>query len=135
MAADRHTWSHQAAFEATPASASRARSFVVRHLVDHGLRYLVEPVRLVASELATNALVHAHTAFIVTLEARDGVVRLTVRDDSLSLPTRRVAQVMDATGRGLEIVDIVSHDWGIDTDSAGSKAVWATFAVQGKGTF
>ena len=87
-----------------------------------------------ASELATNALVHAHTAFIVTLEGRDGVVRLTVRDDSLSLPARRVAQVMDATGRGLEIVDIVSQDWGIDTDSAGSKAVWASFATRDTST-
>ena len=99
--AGRHTWSHQAAFEATPASASRARSFVVRHLVDHGLTYLVEPVRLVASELATNALVHAHTAFIVTLEARDGVVRLTVRDDSLSLPAAgRPGPGRDGAGTG-----------------------------------
>ena len=135
MVASRHTWSYQAAFEATPISASQARSFVVRHLVDHGLKYLVDPVRLAASELATNALAHAHTAFIVTLEARDKEVRLTVRDDSLSLPARRAAQVMDSSGRGLEIVDIVSSDWGIDTDAAGSKAVWASFAIRGKRDF
>ena len=62
-----------------------------------------------ASELATNALVHAHTAFIVTLEARDGVVRLTVRDDSLSLPARRVAQVMDATDMKDRVADAISR--------------------------
>lgn len=135
MTATKLLWSYQAAFEATPVSASQARSFVVQHLVDHRLEYLVEPVRLVTSELATNAVVHANTAFIVTLEARDDVVLLTVRDDSLSLPARRTAQVMDRTGRGLEIVDIVSLDWGIDTDSAGSKAVWASFAVRGRQRF
>lgn len=135
MAADRHTWSHRAAFDASPRSASLARAFVVRRLTEHRLAYLVEPVRLVVSELATNALVHAHTAFVVTLEARDGVVRLSVRDDSLSLPARRAAQVLDATGRGLEIVDIVSADWGIDTDAAGSKEVWASFPVRGPDEF
>lgn len=135
MTASRHAWSHRATFEATPISASRARSFAVQHLVGHGLSYLVEPVRLVASELATNALVHAHTAFVVTLEERDGTVRLTVRDDSLSLPARRSAQVMDSTGRGLEIVDVVSSDWGIDTDASGSKAVWAAFAIRGPRDF
>ena len=135
MAADRQVWSHQAAFEATPASASRARSFVVRHLVEHRLPYLVDAVRLVASELSTNALVHANTAFLVTLAARDGAVRLTVRDDSRSLPAQRTAQVMDSTGRGLEIVAIVSSDWGIDTDTVGSKAVWASFPLRGPGTF
>lgn len=135
MAASRHTWSHRAAFQATPRSASQARSFVVRHLVDHGLEHLVEAVRLAASELATNALVHAQTAFVVTLERRDNVVLLTVGDDSLSLPARRAAQVMDSTGRGLEIVDIVSSDWGIDTGAAGSKAVWASFVIRGDQDF
>ena len=135
MAASRHPWSHQAAFEATPRSASQVRSFVVRHLEDHGLEHLVEPVRLAASELATNALVHAQTTFVVTLEGGERVVLLTVRDDSLSLPARRAAQVLDSTGRGLEIVDIVSSDWGIDTDAAGSKAVWAAFAIRGERDF
>ena len=123
-------WSYQATFEASPISASRARAFVTHHLVDHRLLYLVDPVRLVASELATNALVHAQTAFTVTLSATDETVLLTVRDDSLALPERRVAQALDATGLGLEIVDIVSLAWGIDEDEAGSNAVWASFAIR-----
>ena len=135
MAGTAPRWSHQAAFEASPLSASRARDFVSGHLLRHGLSYLVEPVRLVTSELATNALVHAHTAFGVTLEGWDHTVLLTVRDDSLSRPTRRAAQATDPTGRGLEIVDIVSLDWGIIEDSVGSKAVWASFAIRGRGDF
>jgi two-component sensor histidine kinase len=89
----------------------------------------------VTSELATNALLHAHTAFVLTLEGWDEVVVLTIRDDSLSLPTRRAAQATDPTGRGLEIVEIVSSDWGTNSDAAGSKAVWASFIIKGPHEF
>ena len=135
MAGNGADWSHQATFEASPMSASQARDFVSRHLTDHRLPYLVDPVRLVTSELATNALVHAQTAFTVTLTALDETVLLTVRDDSIELPTRRAPQALDPTGRGLEIVDIVSLAWGTNEDAAGSKAVWASFAVRGSQEF
>jgi hypothetical protein len=128
-------WSHQATFEASPISAFQTRDFVAHHLIDHRLLYLVDPVRLVASELATNALVHAQTAFSVSLEASGQTVLLTVRDDSVALPSRRVAQAMDLSGRGLEIVGIVSLDWGINENAAGSKAVWASFAIREPRTF
>ncbi len=128
-------WSHQATFEASPISASQARGFVTHYLVDHRLLYLVDPVRLVASELATNALVHAQTAFTVTLACLDETVLLTVRDDSLALPTRRAAQTLDLAGRGLEIVDIVSLEWGTNQDGAGSKSVWASFVIRGPREF
>ena len=123
-------WSHEATFEATPLSASHVRAFVSQHLVEHRLLYLVDPVRLVASELATNALVHAQTAFTVTLGTLAETVLLTVRDWSGALPARRCAQAMDSAGRGLEIVDIVSLAWGITEDPAGSKAVWASFPIR-----
>jgi anti-sigma regulatory factor (Ser/Thr protein kinase) len=135
MAGKAPQWSHQTTFEASPISASQARNFVTQHLVDHRLLYLVDPVRLVASELATNALVHAQTAFSVTLAATDQTVLLTVRDDSPALPTRRAAQAMDPSGRGLEIVAIVTLDWGTNEDVAGSKAVWASFAIRGPREF
>ena len=129
------TWSHQATFEASPTSAFQARTFVSQHLIDHRLLYLVDPVRLVASELATNSLVHAQTAFRVTLAASDQTVLLTVRDDSPALALRRVAQAMDLTGRGLEIVASVSHGWGTNELEAGSKEVWASFALRGPREF
>jgi two-component sensor histidine kinase len=131
MAGNGVDWSHQASFEASPVCASRARDFVTRCLIEHRLVYLADPVRLVASELATNALVHAQTAFSVTLEASDQTVVLTVRDASLALPTPRAAKAMDPSGRGLTIVDIISHDWGTTEDRVGSKAVWASFALRG----
>jgi anti-sigma regulatory factor (Ser/Thr protein kinase) len=124
-------WSHQTSFDASPICASQARNFVTQHLVDHRLLYLVDPVRLVVSELATNALVHAQTGFSVTLEATDQTVLLTVRDDSPTPPAHRSHQLMDTSGRGLEIVDMVSLDWGVHEDGLGSKAVWASFALRG----
>lgn len=135
MAGNKPDWSHTTTLEATPISASQARAFVTHHLVDHRLLYLVDPVRLVTSELATNALVHAQTAFSVTLSASDTRVLLTVRDHSLARPERRAAQALDATGRGLEIVNIVSLEWGLNEDEAGSKAVWASFAIRGRREF
>lgn len=54
----------------------------------------------------------------------------TVRDESTALPSRRVAYPMDLSGRGLEIVDMVSLDWGIKEDEHGSKVVWASFAIR-----
>lgn len=130
MAGNAPCWSHRASFDASPTSAFQARTFVAQHLIDHRLLYLVDPVRLVASELATNALVHAQTAFNVTLAASDETVLLTVRDDSPALPTRRVAHATDLTGRGLDIVASVSLGWGTNDDGAGAKAVWASFAIR-----
>jgi anti-sigma regulatory factor (Ser/Thr protein kinase) len=135
MAGNGGYWSHQTTFEASPICASQARKFVTHHLVDHRLLYLVDAVRLVVSELATNALVHAHTAFGVTLAASGQIVLLTVRDDSPALPTRRAPQAIDTSGRGLEIVDIVSLDWGVSEDRAGAKEVWASFAIRGAQAF
>ena len=130
MAGNEPDWSHTSTLEATPVSASQARAFVTHHLVDHRLLYLVDPVRVVASELATNALVHAQTTFSVTLSASDARVLLTVRDHSPALPERRAPHALDETGRGLEIVDMVSLEWGFTEDGTGSKAVWASFAFR-----
>ena len=135
MAGNAGLWSHRSTFEASPISARRAREFVSQRLIDHRLPYLVDPVRLVTSELATNALAHAQTAFTVTLAGFYETVLLTVRDSSRALPARRAAQVLEPSGRGLEIVEIVSHDWGTNEDGAGSKAVWASFPIRGPREF
>ena len=122
-------WSHGTRLEATPISASEARAFVCHHLVDHRLLYLVDPIRLVASELATNALLHAQTAFTVTLSAVNERVMLSVRDDSSSVPVRGAHHLMHSDGRGLGIVALMSLDWGVSVDD-GSKTVWASFATR-----
>jgi anti-sigma regulatory factor (Ser/Thr protein kinase) len=107
-----------------------ARDFICEHLVAHDLLYLVEDIRLVASELATNAMVHAHTPFVVTLSEMNGVVLLAIRDGSTSVPVRITPQVMEMGGRGLMLVELLSEQWGARTESDGSKSVWASFATR-----
>jgi hypothetical protein len=122
-------WSHQIELEAEPISASQTRAFVSRCLVEHQLSHLVDEVRLVASELATNALVHARTAFTVALSQPDGIVLLAVRDRSEGVLRKGVAAVTDTYGRGLDIVELMSLEWGIDQAKDGSKSVWASFPL------
>jgi anti-sigma regulatory factor (Ser/Thr protein kinase) len=122
-------WSHETDLMAEPVSASRARGFVCLHLVEHNLPYLVEDIRLVASELATNAMAHARTPFTVTLSASEGTVLLIVRDGSASVPVRALPRAMDMGGRGLLLVELLSRDWGSSTDVDGSKSVWASFSI------
>ena len=123
-------WSYQIVLADEPASASKARDFVSEHLMSHGLLHLVEDVALVTSELTTNAVVHARTFFAVTLSRSDGLVRLTVRDGSTSLPIRTTPNPAGMSGRGLMLVELLSEEWGASTDSDGSKAVWASFTAR-----
>lgn len=123
-------WSHQTALPAEPLSASKARDFVGRHLVAHGFGDLVEEVRLVASELATNALRHAGTPFVVSLSEADGAVLLAVHDGSASAPVRGRPGAWDVRGRGLLLVERLSQQWGTRVDAGGSKSVWASFALR-----
>jgi anti-sigma regulatory factor (Ser/Thr protein kinase) len=123
-------WSYQTVLAAEPVSASKARDFIGEHLVAHGLLHLVEDVRLVTSELTTNAMVHARTPFAVTLAQLDGIVRLTITDGSSSVPVRNTPGLMDMNGRGLMLVGLLSDAWGATTGSDGSKAVWASFATR-----
>ncbi len=119
-------WSHCTTLAATPISASQARAFVSGHLVDHRLLYLVDPVRIVVSKLATNALVHGQTAFVVTLSRENDTVRVTVSDESGWVARPGPGQPLHDGGSGLEVVNVLSRDWGVLT-AVGSKTVWAAF--------
>ena len=121
-------WLYTCTFPESAGSASRARDFVSRHLAENDLSYLVDDVRLVTSELSTNALLHARTPFTVCLEGLVRVVLLTVQDGSPSPPQRVDPITMDTRGRGLFLVDDASHDWGVTLGPGGSKLVWVEFA-------
>jgi hypothetical protein len=122
-------WSHEILLAADAGSAARTRAFVLRHLVDHRLLYLVDEVRLVASELATNAVVQAQDSFTVILEGRQGSVLLTVRDGSQTprWPSRTGLHETDMTVLGMVVVNLLSQTWGED-DATGS--VWARFELR-----
>lgn len=121
------TWSHETEFAARASSASQARAFVSLHLQAHKLAHLVDDVRLVVSELATNAMVHAQTPFTVTLGGFEDTVFLAVLDGSWVGPTLVVAGSLDTSGRGVSIVQVLSRDWGVTDRASGGKSVWAEF--------
>ena len=125
-------WSYETVLAAESASAAKTRDFVGQHLVTHDLLYLVEDIRLVASELGTNAMVHAGTPFVVTLSEIDGVVLLAIRDGSASVPVKSTPQVLGMGGRGLVLVELLSHEWGASADASGSKSVWASFTTRAR---
>jgi anti-sigma regulatory factor (Ser/Thr protein kinase) len=123
-------WSHEAPFTPDALSASSARDFVCHHLVEHDLLYLVEDVRLVVSELVTNAVVHAQTPLVVTVQGLHFCVIVTVQDDSVSPPRTVVANATDTAGRGLDLVEQLSSHWGVSASVDGGKHVWALFATR-----
>lgn len=124
---DLTVWAHSLSLPAEPDSAARARGFVCEHLVVHGLNTMVDDVRLVASELTTNALQHARTPLLLTLQRQGHHVLLSVEDGSPSLPRLSPADSAAVRGRGLTIVDRLSAAWGVDIDADRSKCVWARF--------
>jgi anti-sigma regulatory factor (Ser/Thr protein kinase) len=123
-------WLRAAEFIADPRSSSGAREFVTLQLRHHDLEYLVDDVRLVVSELATNAMVHAHTPFTVVLREAKDSLRLEVLDGSHDGPVLRRARALDTGGRGVAIVNALSRDWGV-VDGPGGKSVWAEFPAVG----
>lgn len=120
-------WSCTTTLPADPRSASMARDFVCEHLVEHDLSHLVDDVVLAVSELATNSIQHARTSFDVRLSSANGLVRVVVKDGSASAVTRQTPDSLDESGRGLMIVELLSHEWGTGTDRHGFTSVWASF--------
>ena len=120
-------WTHTVSLSAVPGNAARARDFVCAHLLLHDLPALVDDVRLVASELTTNAMEHAQTPFTLTLMREGHSVLLSVQDGSPGLPRLGTPDASAQRGRGLSIVDRLSSAWGVDVAADRSKAVWARF--------
>ena len=123
-------WSDRITLPPIRASVPAARSFVEGLLADHDLLYLVEDVRLVASELATNAARHAKTSFTVVLEGLTDSIRLTVEDHSRFRPVLSATPVLATAGRGLHVVGYYSRDWGVRQGNRNGKSVWASFDLR-----
>lgn len=107
-----------------------AREFVVQCLTEHALTRYEPAVSLVASELCTNAVVHARTPFTVSLERRDHLLLMEIRDGASAPPAGDALSDVEAeAGRGLRLVDAFSSSWGVWRRLDG-KSVWATFTLR-----
>jgi anti-sigma regulatory factor (Ser/Thr protein kinase) len=119
--------STHADFPDDPASAAAARRFT-REALSGLASQLIEQATLVVSELASNAIRHAHSDFTVTIDASVDEVRIEVSDDNGDLPVRGTPDLTAPAGRGLFIVEALSRQWGVTT-TPGGKAVWAVLSI------
>lgn len=88
---------------------------------------IADAVRLTASELVSNVVLHTDDGgSMVAWDPKPDIpLRLEVEDNDHTLPTRG-GPPREVGGRGLEIVDGVSDEWGVDPTDEG-KIVWAEF--------
>ncbi len=78
---------------------------------------------LLTSELATNALIHAHSTFDVVASEIDGKVHVEVTDTSNAHLRAVLASPLQMHGRGLYLVRELSTEWGVILLPPG-KTVW-----------
>ena len=88
-----------------------------------------EAAQLVASELVTNAVVHAGTAIDLTLRLVGPVLHIAVRDGGPGRPKIADVDESSESGRGLLLVDALAASWGTFFPDNG-KVVWATVRVR-----
>jgi anti-sigma regulatory factor (Ser/Thr protein kinase) len=107
-----------------PSSVADARRFVADVLESAGAVGATWSALQVVSELATNAVVHARTEFVVRLAYDDDRIRISVTD---RLPSARAIRRRfsndTTTGRGLRLVDALGDAWGVDQTEL-AKTVW-----------
>ena len=91
----------------------------------------VDDARLIVSELATNAVEHARTDFVVTASTDGTRLHVAVRDGATRYPQLRESAPISPQapvnhrGRGLRLVHAAAAAWGA-MPSRGGKVVWAT---------
>lgn len=108
-----------------PSSVGDARQFVAGVLDAGGVFDDSWVAAQVVSELATNAVVHAGTPFVVRVAFDDVRIRISVTDlRPLARATMRRFSTEATTGRGLRMVANLSESWGVER-SRGAKTVWS----------
>ena len=110
-------------FAGEPRSVPAARRFVRDLVLSAGHERWVGDALLGVSELCTNAVLHAHTPFEVTVEVDPDGVCVQVWDDSPALPARRPTDVVSTTGRGLQLLAAVATSSGVQSVGP-TKVVW-----------
>jgi anti-sigma regulatory factor (Ser/Thr protein kinase) len=138
-ARERVCQAHSAVVPPAPETAwqfkpERTAPQVARRLVADALRrmghgaVLIDDARVVVTELAANAVLHARSPFTVSLGRADSTVRILVRDASPAAPAVGEESSTRPSGRGMRLVDTLASRWGVDV-AADGKTVWAELAT------
>lgn len=112
-------------FPGRPGQVAHARYFVRRALAAHGP---AGDAALLTSELATNAIQHTASGqggtFEIVICRRPAAVRIAVIDaGSPSIPTLTSPDCLNASGRGLALVEALARQWGHQGNQR-SRIVW-----------
>jgi serine/threonine-protein kinase RsbW len=120
--------SQRQTFDHDTRSASRARRFVGQ-AIQEASPEVTQAVLLMASELASNCIRHTNSRFEVAVVKTAGAIRVEATDRGSGEPVLRHPDPTDPSGRGLEIVEMLSADWGFELLPEKGKTVWFTVAV------
>jgi len=104
-------------------SAGPARTFAAQAVRAWGNPELEDTVKLLVTELVTNAVRHADSSVEVKLALLPEVIRVEVRDQDPALPTPRQAEATAESGRGLALIESLATTWGV-TPIRDGKRVW-----------
>jgi MEDS: MEthanogen/methylotroph, DcmR Sensory domain len=113
------------AFPASVHSPREARRFVLETLQGRAAEKLACDAAIVVTELATNAVLHARSAFTVAVSSVADAVRVSVRDASPLPGAKRRAPMTVSPSHGLGVVALVAASWGIELLGDAGKEVWA----------
>ncbi|WP_326812664.1 SpoIIE family protein phosphatase [Streptomyces scopuliridis] len=114
-----------------PEGLRTARHMIRAAVAAWGARERSDEIELAADELITNALLHTDGGAVVTVRVLPGVerrMRVEVEDGSSALPHRRDAGYSGVSGRGLQLVEGLADEWGVESRGNG-KCVWCEFIV------
>jgi LuxR family transcriptional regulator, maltose regulon positive regulatory protein len=112
------------ALDPVPTAAGAGRAFVGQVCGRWGLQELAGSAALLASELVTNAVLHARTALELEVELRGPRLHVAVKDQDPNLGPVQAAKDGSKRGLGLAIVDRIATTWGVRKDGPDGKTVW-----------
>lgn len=112
-----------------PSSSAEARAYVAGRLQGTAAAVEVDRAVLVATELVTNAALHAGTTIHMEVVLGDDKIRIEVADTARTMPKIATRPPDAVDGRGLKLVDALADGgWGVATTAHG-KVVWAVLRV------
>jgi anti-sigma regulatory factor (Ser/Thr protein kinase) len=116
-------------FPNRPSSVTQARRYV-REAITGAPPEVADAIELMTSELATNSIRHASTAFDVGVDRSARSIRVEVTDEGAGVPTVLSPDPTQSSGRGLFIVDKFADEWGVTAASGHTtKTVWFRVAL------